>query len=87
MLGSRIDPHVLTSLVHYLPKSAQRHLLRNLTVWGWATRPDQDEIERLLNELALLTAAQMRRLFPGCAIQCERILGLTKSVIATKLPV
>jgi hypothetical protein len=82
-----IEPHLLTPVVHYLPKGAQRHLLRNFTVWGWVTRPDQDEVDRLLDELALLTAAQMRALFPGCTLERERVLGLTKSLMIRKAPV
>jgi SAM-dependent methyltransferase len=82
-----IEPHLLTPVVHYLPKGTQRHLLRNFTVWGWVTRPDQDEVDRLLDELALLTAAQMQALFPGCTLERERFLGLTKSLMIRKAPV
>ena len=82
-----VEPHLLTPLVHYLPKGAQRHLLRNFTVWGWITRPRQDEVEDLLDELALLTASQVRTLFPGCSLLRERVLGLTKSIMVVKVPV
>jgi methyltransferase family protein len=79
-----IEPHLLTPLIHYLPKSTQRRLLRNFTVWGRVTRPDQQEVDDLLDELVLLSAADMRSLFPGCALHRERVLGVTKSLIMTK---
>jgi SAM-dependent methyltransferase len=81
-----IEPHLLTPLIHYLPKDAQRRLLRNFTIWGWITRPDQVEVEELVDELALLTAADMRSLFPGCTLHRERVLGVTKSLIMTRPP-
>ncbi|MGA9633817.1 MAG: methyltransferase domain-containing protein, partial [Solirubrobacterales bacterium] len=67
-----IEPHLLTPFVHYLPKNAQRRLLRNLTIWGWITRPDQSEVDNLLEELSLLSARDMRLLFPGCSLLRER---------------
>jgi Methyltransferase domain len=81
-----IEPHFLTPLIHYLPKRAQRRLLRNFTIWGWITRPDQDYVDKLIDELALLSAGDMRFLFPGCTLLRERVLGMTKSLIVAKSP-
>jgi hypothetical protein len=39
------------------------HLLRNPTVWGWITRSNRDEADRLLDELALLTPPRCARCF------------------------
>jgi SAM-dependent methyltransferase len=79
-----VEPHVLTPVVHYLPLGAQRRILRNATVWGLLTRPDQATVDKLLDELCLLSAADLRMLFPGCRLIRERLLGMTKSLIAVR---
>jgi hypothetical protein len=81
-----IEPHLITPFVHYLPKGMRRRLLRNFTIWGWITRPDQSEVDRLLDEIALLSAREMRLLFPECALLRERLLWMTKSLIAVMPP-
>jgi len=68
------DPHVLTPFVNYLPKRWQRPLFRNLTVWGWITRPDPVYVEALVDDTNLLDAAEMRRLFPGADLHAARSL-------------
>lgn len=80
-----IEPHFLTPFIHYLPKRVQRRLLRNFTVWGLVARPDQSYIEQFLDQTVLLTARDMRALFPGCELRRERVLGLTKSLIAVRV--
>jgi SAM-dependent methyltransferase len=77
-----VEPHVLTPLVHYLPYGVQRRILRNGTVWGWVARPDQATVDELLDELCLLSASDLRALFPGSGLIREKMLGMTKSLIA-----
>ena len=79
-----IEPHFLTPLIHYFPKSWRKKMLRNCTVWGWLVRPSDKQIEDALDEIRLLSNREMKALFPGCAIERERILGLTKSYIAVR---
>ena len=81
-----VEPHLLTPFIHYLPKRKQRRLLRNFTLWGLITRPDQSYIDHFLAETVLLSARDMRRLFPGCELHRERVLGVTKSLIAVCRP-
>lgn len=79
------EPHYLTPFVHWLPRWLQKRLVRWCTVWGWMTRPGRAEVERMVNEIRLLTSAEMRALFPDCEIRRERLLGLfTKSYIAVR---
>jgi hypothetical protein len=80
-----VEPHLLVPLVHYLPRSLQKRLLRNFTVWGLMTRPSSQEVERFLQEVRLLDEREMQRLFPGAQIWHEHVLGLTKSPIAVKI--
>jgi hypothetical protein len=79
-----IETHLITPFVHYLPKSWQRKLIRNFTIWGLLTRPDQAEVEGFLEEVRLVTYREMRRLFPDCEIRKEKFLLMTKSFIAVR---
>jgi len=79
-----VEPHLLALFVHYLPLRWQRHLVRRFTLWGWIARPSQERIDQVLHETRLLSYADMRELFPDCAILRERFLGLTKAYIAVR---
>jgi SAM-dependent methyltransferase len=82
-----IEPHFLTIGLHWLPKSWQLRLMRWLSGWGWITRPSQATVQAWLDEIRLLTAREMRELFPDCEIRREKFLGLwTKSFIAVRAP-
>jgi hypothetical protein len=81
-----VEPHLLTPLIHYLPRRVQRLMLRNFTVWGLITRPDSATVDQFLDETRLLSAAAMRSLFPGCQLLRERVLGMTKSLISVARP-
>jgi Methyltransferase domain len=78
------EPHWLSPIVHWLPRSLQRRVGRNFTVYGWLLRPAREDVAHLVDELRLLTLREMRELFPDCEIRRERFLGLTKSYIAVR---
>jgi hypothetical protein len=78
------EPHLLTPFIHFLPKNAQRKLLRNFTIWGLITRPDKAEVEKILAEIRLLSYDEMKVLFPDCEIRKEKFLFLTKAFIAVR---
>lgn len=77
-----MEPHYITPFVHWLPKSVQRKVLRHFSVWGWLTRPSQEIVAETVDEIRLLTHAEMKVLFPDCEILRERVGGMTKSYIA-----
>jgi hypothetical protein len=77
-----LEPHLLTPIVHWLPKRLQARLLRNFTLWGWLTRPDRGACEVFLREVRMPTAREMRGLFPEARLLRERFLGLTKALVA-----
>jgi hypothetical protein len=77
-----VEPHYLTPFIHWLPKPWQRKLLRNFTVWGLLSNPAQETCDRDVDEIRLLSVAEMRVLFPTARIVRERFLGLTKSILA-----
>jgi hypothetical protein len=78
------EPHWLSPFIHWLPRSWQRRLGRNFTVYGWMLRPPSEDVSQLVDELRLLTYREMQELFPDCEIRRERFLGLTKSYIAVR---
>ncbi len=78
------EPHWLSPFVHWLPRSWQKRLGRNFTVYGWMLRPTSEDVSQLVDELRLLTYREMQQLFPDCEIRRERFLGLTKSYIAVR---
>jgi SAM-dependent methyltransferase len=81
-----VEPHYLTPVVHWLPRAAQRRLLRWASVWGLLGHPTPEAVAAMVAELRLLAPAEVARLFPDCAIRRERVLGLTKSVAAVRSP-
>jgi SAM-dependent methyltransferase len=83
-----VEQHLLTPLVHWLPKSWQRWIVPRFTVWNALVRPAADRrafyLEHYLNEVRLLTAREVAELFPGARIIRERVLGWTKSLVAMR---
>lgn len=79
-----IEPHFLTPFIHWLPKRLRKRLVRNFTVWGLVTRPTIETAHEIVDEIRLLSAKELRELFPGCEIVRERFLGLTKSLIVVR---
>lgn len=85
-----LEQHLLTPLVHWLPKGWQNAILRRGTIWGALTRPTPDRrdfyIEHYLRDVRLLAFRDLRELFPGARIIRERFLGITKSLVAAHRP-
>jgi SAM-dependent methyltransferase len=77
-----VEPHLMTPFIHYLPRGVQRKLLRNFTVWGVLVRPTPEGCDAFLRDIRLMTARELRLLFPSAEIWRERALGLVKSLIA-----
>jgi hypothetical protein len=79
-----IEPHYLTPFIHWLPRTIQRRLIRNFTVFGWLRRPNPEQVKASLDEIRLLSKRELRSLFPDCTIMVERWLGLPKSYVAVR---
>ncbi len=83
-----IEQHLLTPVLHWLPKNWQRPWIERWTVWDWIERPTQDRrdfyIRHYLDDIRLLSARELAALFPDAQIVRERSLGWTKSLIAIK---
>ena len=79
-----IEPHYLTPLIHFFPRAFQKKIARRGTVWGWLQNATPEQAEAMVDELRLLTHAEVKTLFPGCEILRETLLGVTKSYIALR---
>jgi hypothetical protein len=79
-----LEPHLLSPLFQYLPRSVQIRIARHFTLWGLLTKPTPAQVDEMISDIRLLTYREMRQLFPDCLILKERVLGLTKSYIAVR---
>jgi Methyltransferase domain len=79
-----VETHQVSLFLHWLPRPIERRLVRYFSVWGWARRETQENIDKWLAYNNLLTKRDMSRLFPDAEITVERFLLLPKSLIAVK---
>lgn len=73
-----IEPHYLVPFFQFLPRRVQRWLNAHVGL-GWRGRGSWTETE-------MLTARELRRLFPDAQIVRERVGPLTKSLMAIRGP-
>jgi SAM-dependent methyltransferase len=76
-----VEPHLLTPLVHYLPKRYEKRLA-GLTLNRWLV--SKKSAQHLIDEVTLLSVRRFKTLFPHAEIVRERLAGLTKSLIAVQ---
>ena len=68
-----VEVHLMLPFIHWLPRRLQAWLLRRRRGW-------------FLREISLLDGNAMRALFPDAEIWHERVLGMSKSLIAVRRP-
>jgi hypothetical protein len=81
-----VEPHFLCPLFHWLPFPARLWLIRHCSLGNITRKPSRAEAVKTLGEFRLLKKSEVRALFPEADLHGERLLGLTKSYIAVKLP-
>jgi len=83
-----VEQHLLTPLVHWLPRRWQRALVPRFNWWQVLVplSPDRREfyIDHYLRDVRLLAEPDLRALFPGARVLRERFLGITKSLVAAR---
>jgi hypothetical protein len=80
--GFPIEPHFLFPGFHYLPEPARVWLIRHFAL-GWYERIDDESYARhLVGEIRLLRQSELQAMFPDAVIYRERLLGMTKSLVA-----
>lgn len=73
-----IEPHFMLPLIQFIPTIYQRMIARILNKYGLVYS------EESLNSIRLLSYLDMKHLFPDAVILREKILFMTKSLIAVK---
>jgi hypothetical protein len=73
-----IEPHYQLPLVQFLPENVLSALDRRIS-FGFRTKDRRAPVR-------LLSARGMRRLFPDAEIHREKVLGITKSLMAVRCP-
>jgi hypothetical protein len=80
-----IEPHYMFPFFHWIPRPIQIGLIMKFALGnrGRASGLD-DAVDKIEDAPILVDQRMMKILFPDCAIVKERVLLLTKSLIATK---
>lgn len=79
-----MEPHFSAPFFHWLPESTRARALMK-KAHGWAPRSaDMGEAMRMVQSARLPDKAMMRHLFPDAVLKEERVLGLTKSLMAVR---
>jgi hypothetical protein len=78
-----IEPHWIAPGMQFLPVAARRDIARK---WPLAYTPGRTREEALARVLwtELLDKTQMRSYFPDSTLRAEKVVGITKSLIAYK---
>jgi ubiquinone/menaquinone biosynthesis C-methylase UbiE len=71
-----IEPHYQFPFFQFLPRRLQRAINGRFSL-GWREKGHWEDVN-------LLSARQLRRLFPDAEIHRERVAGLTKSLMAVR---
>jgi len=82
-----IEPHYIAPFVHWLPPKIQRYFIHNFTIRGLLAGRSQrarGDLDALIEEIRLLDQQELEQIFPEAEIWQERVLGITKSLIAVK---
>lgn len=79
-----VEPHFMALGVHWLPVRLRYVCVRWFSLWAWLAKPQPDEVWRAIQDTRLLARRDLEALFPGCRIDCERVLGIPKSYIVSK---
>jgi hypothetical protein len=81
-----VEPHFIAPGLQFVPVALRWRVLRR---WPLVHTPQTNDHDALSNVLAveLLDRTQMRYYFPGSTLLSERVAGLTKSLIATRVSV
>lgn len=81
-----VEPHFWAPFFHWLPLALRRRTVRWITPWGLLAKPGRAEAIAAVDEMRLLSPAELRARFPGDELIVERAAFLPKSLIAVSRP-
>jgi hypothetical protein len=79
-----IELHFRLPLIHWLPEPSRVSMVMHHAYGFYPQAESWDDAHRILDDVRLLDARAMARLFPDAVIERERLAGLTKSLIAIR---
>lgn len=79
-----VEPHFSAPFFHWRSEQARARMLMRRDYGFHRRAHDLNEAMRAVQSARLLDRAQMRALFPDAEIREERVLGLTKSLMAVR---
>lgn len=82
--GFPVEPHFVFPFFHYLPIPLRVWITKNYDLGHYPRAKNKERAIDRVNEIQLLTVKEMKKLFPEADIYKEKLLGLTKSIIAYK---
>jgi hypothetical protein len=79
-----IEPHFRAPFFAWLPEQSRARILMRFDLGYIGRAATLDQAMRDVQSINLLDLAQMRDLFPDASIRFERVLGMPKSMIASR---
>lgn len=78
------EPHFRFPGFQYLPESVRIELIMRFSLGFFRRIEDRREAAEIIHHHRLVSARQMRLLFPDGSVGFEKVAGLNKSIIATR---
>ena len=79
-----LEPHFRVPFFHWLPEPMRIALVRRRGCGAFPRAETIDDAQRFIEDSILIDARRLAALFPEARIERERVLGLTKSIIAIR---
>jgi len=79
-----IEPHCMTPIFHWLPKSIRVSLIMRFSLGNWGRKSTVSRAVHTVESARLLDIKMFRALFDDAEITIEKLLFLPKSLIAIK---
>ncbi len=83
-VGFPVEVHFNLPFYHWLPEQIRARILLRKPGKYLPRGSGLDQAMDMVQRVNLLSAGQVRHLFPGAVLERERVLGLTKSLIAIR---
>ena len=79
-----IEPHSMTPVFHWLPRQTRVYMILKLNIGNWRKCSSVDEAVRTIDSAQLLNKRMFRALFPDAMHFSEKVLFLSKSLLAIR---